>query len=817
MGVINTDADVSLNATFAPTPAAPRLGRLRQPVGRARRRDPQRRRAARHRPHPVRLDGQQGRRLRQRSARVLGERPGDPGDPACTSSRSATRAASPRSPSGSARKKPILIVKSGRTAEGARAASSHTGALAGADVTVSAFLEQCGVLRANTIEELFDVARALDRCPLPAGQPGGDRHQRRRPRRSWRPTPASTSGSRWPSSPPATRADLASFLPAAASLGNPVDMIASATAEQYERTVAAVLDDPGVDIGASWSTSRRCSPTRATSSKRQVGGRLRPRAKRHRGKPVLAVMMATEDFYEGLKGATRPAAGLPLSRVGGARPRAAACATPRGAGGPRTSEPPSFAVDDAAIARGARAGRRRRLPRRRTTPSALLEALRHPGRAVAQVRGLAPRRSPPRGEIGYPVVVKAIAPGLVHKSEAKAVVLDLANEAELGARLRRRCAPRLGGAGTQLERLPGPGDGARRARDDLRHLDRSALRPGADVRARRQVRRGLPRRRFGVTPLAPSEAREMVARHPRRPAPRRRARRGAAPTGRCSRRCCCGSPSWSQNFPRSSSSTSTRSSRPPRRQRVEPAASKAVDVRVRVYRPAAYIYHAGQGARRARTQQAVTIGSRLATEDPLTALNDPNLLGEIPLFHGIPADRLKRLNEVLHKKTVPAGTNMITAEQPGEVVYVLLEGTVKILIEQMDGREVILAFLGAGDTVGEMSLVDSAGRSANVMTMEKCTFLWMDRATFSGSASRTSPSSRRTWCACSPGGCGWPTSRSSRSPRSTSPGGSRASSSPSPSATAARGGGRRTRRSRCASPRPTSPSSSAPRASGSTR
>ena len=114
----------------------------------------------------------------------------------------------------------------------------------------------------------------------------------------------------------------------------------------------------------------------------------------------------------------------------------------------------------------------------------------------------------------------------------------------------------------------------------------------------------------------------------------------------------------------------------------------------------------------------------------VTAVSDPNQLGEIPLFDGIPADRLKRLNEVMHRKTVPAGTNMITAEQPGEVVYVLLDGTVKILIEQMDGREVILAFLGAGDTVGEMSLVDSAGRSANVMTMEKCTFLWMDRATF---------------------------------------------------------------------------------------
>lgn len=114
----------------------------------------------------------------------------------------------------------------------------------------------------------------------------------------------------------------------------------------------------------------------------------------------------------------------------------------------------------------------------------------------------------------------------------------------------------------------------------------------------------------------------------------------------------------------------------------------------------------------------------------MTAVNDPKLLGDIPLFHGVPIERLKRLNEVMHRKSVPAGTNMITAEQPGEVVYVLLEGTVKILIEQMDGREVILAFLGAGDTVGEMSLVDSAGRSANVMTMEKCTFLWMDRNTF---------------------------------------------------------------------------------------
>ena len=60
----------------------------------------------------------------------------------------------------------------------------------------------------------------------------------------------------------------------------------------------------------------------------------------------------------------------------------------------------------------------------------------------------------------------------------------------------------------------------------------------------------------------------------------------------------------------------------------------------------------------------------------------------------------------------------------------LLSGTVKIYVTRADGREVILAFLGPGDTVGEMSLVDSAGRSANVVTTEPSRLLWMDRATF---------------------------------------------------------------------------------------
>ncbi len=112
------------------------------------------------------------------------------------------------------------------------------------------------------------------------------------------------------------------------------------------------------------------------------------------------------------------------------------------------------------------------------------------------------------------------------------------------------------------------------------------------------------------------------------------------------------------------------------------------------------------------------------------AVADPSQLRDLELFQGLETDQLAQLNQLLRAGTVPAGTHFITADQPGDVVYVLLEGTVKIYVSRADGREVILAFLGPGDTVGEMSLVDSAGRSANVVTTELSRLLWMDRVSF---------------------------------------------------------------------------------------
>ena len=68
--------------------------------------------------------------------------------------------------------------------------------------------------------------------------------------------------------------------------------------------------------------------------------------------------------------------------------------------------------------------------------------------------------------------------------------------------------------------------------------------------------------------------------------------------------------------------------------------------------------------------------------------------------------------------------------QPGEIVYFILSGTVKIHVEQEDGRDVIISILGPGECVGEMSLLDQVGRSATVVTIEESEMLWLDRDKF---------------------------------------------------------------------------------------
>src|SRR5215212_7433629 len=110
--------------------------------------------------------------------------------------------------------------------------------------------------------------------------------------------------------------------------------------------------------------------------------------------------------------------------------------------------------------------------------------------------------------------------------------------------------------------------------------------------------------------------------------------------------------------------------------------------------------------------------------------NTRNLLADIDLFTGLTPAQLDWIAQRAHRRVFEAGRNLMTIEQPGEAVYIILHGTVKIHIEQGD-REVILSILGAGDLLGEMSLIDSVGRSASAVTLESSLMLWMDKVTFS--------------------------------------------------------------------------------------
>lgn len=106
-----------------------------------------------------------------------------------------------------------------------------------------------------------------------------------------------------------------------------------------------------------------------------------------------------------------------------------------------------------------------------------------------------------------------------------------------------------------------------------------------------------------------------------------------------------------------------------------------------------------------------------------------NLLADIALFTGLTPTQLDWVAQRAHRRVFEAGRNVLTIEQPGEAVYVILHGTVKIHVDQGD-RVVIIAILGTGDLLGEMSLIDSIGRSASAVTLEDSFLLWMDKLTF---------------------------------------------------------------------------------------
>jgi CRP/FNR family cyclic AMP-dependent transcriptional regulator len=114
----------------------------------------------------------------------------------------------------------------------------------------------------------------------------------------------------------------------------------------------------------------------------------------------------------------------------------------------------------------------------------------------------------------------------------------------------------------------------------------------------------------------------------------------------------------------------------------------------------------------------------------MAGVPDPSQLANLDLFRGLSNSELTRVNDQLGRTKFPAGAMILTASQPGEVTYIILDGTLKVSVLERNGRELILALLGPGEIVGELSMADRAGRSADVTALEPATLVWMDRHGF---------------------------------------------------------------------------------------
>jgi acetyl coenzyme A synthetase (ADP forming)-like protein len=315
------------------------------------------------------------------------------------------------------RAKPIIAVKSGRSAAGSRAAASHTGALVAADVTADALFRQTGVIRTDTLEQMLDVATLVAHQPIPRGRrlaiitnAGGPAILAA--------DVAEAEGLEIPVLTEATRTRLGALLPAAASVANPVDMIATATAPQYGEAIRVVADDPTID--ALIAIFIPPLATQADDVARAIVGAARDLGAK---KPILAVFMSARGGPDALR-TSEPR--IPVYAFPEDAAMALCRVTRYGQWLARPAEaPPRIEArrDEAAVVVARALGRGAGwLPPEDV--AALLACYGLP--AVEQRIARDPAEAAlAAAAIDGPVALKAIAPGVLHKTEAGAVRLDL--------------------------------------------------------------------------------------------------------------------------------------------------------------------------------------------------------------------------------------------------------------------------------------------------------------------------------------------------------------------------------------------------------
>lgn len=319
-----------------------------------------------------------------------------------------------------ARTKPIIAVKSGRSHAGIRAVSSHTGNLASTDTVVDALCHQAGVIRTDTLEELFDAAALVSNQPIPrggrvaivtnAGGPG-----------ILAADACEALGLELPLLSEKTKAALRTFLPDAASVANPIDMLASAPAEHYRRALELLLADDHVD-----SVLAIFIPPLVTEAD-AVARAIVQGAKSAEGKPVLATFMQAQ----GAPGSLLPVPCYPFPETAA---KALARATEYGAWLRREEGgiPPlninredARAIVDQVLKRGGGW----------LSPTEAMALLDAAGLSVAKCSAAASEAEAVAAAraLGFPVVVKAVGASIVHKSEVGAVKINLKTPQDVSA------------------------------------------------------------------------------------------------------------------------------------------------------------------------------------------------------------------------------------------------------------------------------------------------------------------------------------------------------------------------------------------------
>ena len=338
------------------------------------------------------------------------------------------------------RTKPIFVVKAGRTAAGARAASSHTAALAGTDLAADALMEQCGVMRAQTVEELFDYAMAFPRLPLPRGNRVAIVSNAGGPAIILADACESLGLSVHELSAE-TQAAIRRRVPDEAAVRNPVDLIASATAETYRDVLALVLQDPNVD-----AVIVSVVPPPLGSKAKDVAEAIVQVAASRRDIPVMAVLMGRQGIPAGMRELLT--AGMPgyIFPESAARALAAMNRYRQWLERPMGTEYrfPADAARVAGILKGAADEGREKL-----TETEALEVLGAYGIPTVPWRpaASADEAAAAAREIGFPVVLKVISASILHKSDVGGVVLGLSSEKEVRegyARMLQRVKERAG-------------------------------------------------------------------------------------------------------------------------------------------------------------------------------------------------------------------------------------------------------------------------------------------------------------------------------------------------------------------------------------